>query len=58
MLNKLKSWLARPNNNAAKLAKALHYKSPSTIYNWIKKGRIPDHVRPFLKEYLKNKAIK
>ena len=53
MIRRLKAWLKRPENSTAKLAYLLGYKSGSTISNWISRNKIPEFVKPRLKEVLK-----
>jgi len=53
MIKQLKNWLKKPDNSAAKLATILGYQSQSTIYNWIKRKRIPLYVVSQLKKALK-----
>ena len=50
MLKRLQKWLKRPENTYARLANLMGYKSRSTIYNWLYRGRIPRELYPKLKE--------
>jgi hypothetical protein len=44
-LSALKRWLKKDGNSEADLASALGYKSSTTINMWIKRQRIPKHMR-------------
>lgn len=50
MLKRLRKWLREPENTYAKLAKKMGFKSRSSIYNWLYRGRIPKEHYKKLKE--------
>ncbi len=53
LIKRVKKWLRKPENTFTKLSLLLGYSSRSTVYNWIKREKIPQSAIPKLKEVLK-----
>lgn len=47
-------WLKKEGNSAAKLAAGLDYKTSQSIQNWIKRKRIPNHMKARVNEFIKS----
>lgn len=52
-LSSVKKWLKKDGNTKAKLAYALGYKSSVAIAMWIKRNRIPEHMKQRTMEIIK-----
>jgi len=56
MIKRLKTRIKRDGINV--VATALGYRSPSTVYTWIRNGEIPDLAKTKVRNYLRNNKKK
>jgi len=52
-ISAIRDWLAIDGNTEAKLAAAMSYESNSTVSQWLRRGRVPEHQRQRILAWLK-----